>query len=129
MEHCNSTTTSLELKLQLTNDSDEGDIDPTQYLRLLGSPRYICDTRPDLEYIVGMVNKFVQKTKLSHLTATKGILRYIRDTLDYGILFPATNKGNVCKLVGYTDSNWSSNVGDRKSTIGYVFLLGGALVA
>ena len=31
--------------------------------------------------------------------------------------------------MGYTDSSWCSDVEDRKSTIGYVFMLGGAPVA
>jgi hypothetical protein len=34
-----------------------------------------------------------------------------------------------CKLTAYTDSSWCGDIDDRKSTAGYVFLLGGALVA
>ena len=71
----------------------------------------------------------MQKPKVSHLAAMKRILRYLKGTLDYGILFPATGIGKECKLVGYTDSSWCSDTEDRKSTIGYVFMLGGAPVA
>lgn len=55
MEDCNSASTPGELRLHLTNDSNEGDIDPTQYKRLIGSLGYICHTRTDLAYNVGMV--------------------------------------------------------------------------
>ena len=55
----------------------------------------------------------------------KKILRYLKGTFDYGILFPAVDKGKECKLVGYTDSSWCSDAEDRKSTAGYVFMLGG----
>ena len=71
----------------------------------------------------------MQKPKVSHLAAVKRILRYLKGTFDYGILFPAVDKGKECKLVGYTDSSWCSDIEDRKSTAGYVFMLGGATIA
>lgn len=98
MEHYNSASTPAEQRLQLTKDSDEGDIDLTQYRRFIGSLRYLCHTRPDLAYNVGMVSKFMQKPKLSHLLATKRILRHLRGTLDV-ILFPVEMKeGNASLL-------------------------------
>ena len=99
-----ATQAPVEPKLQLLKDSDEDDVDPTQYRRLIGSLRYLCHTRHDLAYSVGVVSRFMQKPEVSHLTATKRILRYLKGTLDYGILFPAVDEGKECKLVGYTDS-------------------------
>ncbi|PNX65991.1 copia protein, partial [Trifolium pratense] len=52
--------------------------------------------------------------------AAKRILRYIRGTMDYGILFPNTDKGNQCELIAYTDSNWCGDANDRKSTAGII---------
>ncbi|XP_050875805.1 secreted RxLR effector protein 161-like [Lathyrus oleraceus] len=100
-----------------------------QYRRLIGSLRYLCHTRLGLAYSVGMVSRFMQKPKVSHLTTTKRILRYLNGTLDYGILFHATDEEKECKLVDYTDSSWCSDAEDRKSTVGYVLMLGGAPVA
>ena len=71
----------------------------------------------------------MQKPKVSHLAAAKRILRYLKGTFDYGILFPTADKGKECKLVGYTDSHWSNDVEDRKSTVGYVCILGGAPIS
>ena len=71
----------------------------------------------------------MQKPKVSHLAAKKRILRYLKGTLDYGILFPIADEGKECKLVGYTNSSWCSDVEDQKSTAGYAFMLGGAPVA
>lgn len=62
----------------------------------------MCNTRPDLAYNVGIVSKFMERPKTSHMVATKRILRYIRGTIKYGILFPALEKQCECKLVGYT---------------------------
>ena len=129
MEECNPTSTPAELRLQLSKDSEEDNVDPTQYIRLIGSLRNLCHIRPNLAYSVGMVSRFIQNPKVLYLTAVKRILRYLKGTLDYGILFPAADKGKACKLVRYTDSSWCSDAEDRKSTAGYVFILGGAPVA
>lgn len=36
MKDCNATSTSTEPRLQLMKDSNEDDVDPTQYRRLIG---------------------------------------------------------------------------------------------
>jgi len=78
MEHYNSEVTPAEPRLQLSKDANEKEVDPNQYKRLIGSLRYLCNMRPDLAYIVGIVSRFMEKSKSSHLEATKRILRYIR---------------------------------------------------
>src|SRR3954470_2065443 len=108
MEECNSTSTPAEIRLQLSKNPDEDDVDPIQYRRLIGSLRYLCHTRPNLGYNVGMVRRSMQKSKVSHLEVAKRILRYLKGTLDYGIMFPASDEGKECKLVGYTNSSWCS---------------------
>ncbi|XP_050888702.1 secreted RxLR effector protein 161-like [Lathyrus oleraceus] len=129
MEVCNATSKPVEPRLQLSKNSDENDADPTQYKRLIGSLRYLCHIRHDLAYNVGMVSRFMQKSNVSHLVATNRILRYLKGTLNYGILFHASDEGKEYKLVDYTDSSGCSDVEDRKFTVCYVFMLGGALVA
>ncbi|XP_050914648.1 secreted RxLR effector protein 161-like [Lathyrus oleraceus] len=129
MQECNPTSIPTEPRLQLSNDTNEDDIDPAQYRRLIGSLRYICHTRPDLAYNIGMVNRFMHTPKVSHLAKTKRLIRYLKGTLDYGILFPKAGEGKECNLMGYTDSSWCSDVDDKKSTDGYLFMLGGASVA
>ncbi|XP_050908038.1 uncharacterized protein LOC127121623 [Lathyrus oleraceus] len=74
-------------------------------------------------------SKTSKKPEVSHLAATKMILRYLKGTLIYGIMFPTSDVRKECKLVGYTDSDWCSDGEDRKFTVGYVFILGGAPVA
>ena len=126
MEHCNAAITPAEARLQLSKSEDEQDVDPTQYRRLIGSLRYLCNTRPDLAFSVGIASRFMEKPKVSHLAAIKRILRYIKGTLGCGILFPATDNGGKCELLGHTDSSWCGDKDDRKSTAGYVFMFGGA---
>lgn len=78
----------------------------------------MTSTRPDLVYSVGMVTRFMETPKQSHLQAAKRILRYIKGTVDDGIFYTVSND---FQLVGYTDSDWGGDIGERKSTSGYVF--------
>ncbi|KAK3019822.1 hypothetical protein RJ639_005124 [Escallonia herrerae] len=55
------------------------------------------------------------------LKVAKRILRYIKGTLDYGIMYSSSQD---FKLVGYCDSDWADDKDDRKSTTGFVFFMG-----
>ncbi|XP_047309984.1 uncharacterized mitochondrial protein AtMg00810-like [Impatiens glandulifera] len=59
-------------------------------------------------------------TELHHNVA-KRALRYLKGTYDYGILY--TKKGGDIKLESYTDSDYASDLDDRKSTSRYIFQL------
>jgi hypothetical protein len=60
-----------------------------------------------------------------HWTAVKRILRYLRDTIDYGLRFIKT--GSLL-LSAFSDADWAGNLDDRRSTGGYVVFLGGILI-
>ncbi|XP_058761878.1 uncharacterized mitochondrial protein AtMg00810-like [Vicia villosa] len=124
IEHCNVAITPCEERLQLSKSEDEQDVGPNQYRRLIGSLRYLCNTRPDLAFSVDIASRFMEKPKVSHMGAVKKILRYVKGTLGCGILFPASDTGRKCYLLGFTDSNWCGDKDDRKSTAGYIFMFG-----
>ncbi|GAU45509.1 hypothetical protein TSUD_129550 [Trifolium subterraneum] len=127
--NCNLAVTPAEPRLQLSKCEEEDSVDPTKFRSLIGSLRYLCNTRPDLVYSVGIVSRFMDKPRVSHLAAVKRILRYVKGTMDCGIVFPASDVGKNCKLVGYTDASWCGDVEDRKSTVGYLFLIGDAPIS
>ena len=56
----------------------------------------------------------------------KRILRYLKGTCNYGLLY---RKDASAELTGYSDADWAGDVGDRKSTSGYIYLLGGAAIS
>jgi len=67
---------------------------------------------------------------LQHWVGVKRVLRYIKGTLDYGLLYKTTNRnGEVSDLRGYADADWAGDVTTRKSTSGYVFQIGSSTVS
>ncbi|XP_058783543.1 secreted RxLR effector protein 161-like [Vicia villosa] len=122
MEHCNIDITPAEPKLQLSKNEHEKDVNLTRYQRLIGSLRYLCNTRPNLDFSVEIMSKFMEILKMSHFVAVKRILRYIKGSIGCGILFPTTDKGIKYNLFSYTHSNWCKNKDDRKSTDEYIFM-------
>ncbi|MCI33750.1 hypothetical protein A2U01_0054967, partial [Trifolium medium] len=57
MDECNPALTPSEPRLQLTRGTDEKEVDATEYRKLIGSLRYLCNTRPDIAYSVGINHK------------------------------------------------------------------------
>jgi len=48
-------------------------------------------------------------------------MRYIKGTLEYGILFPKCLTEDSIELIVYYDADWCGDKQDRKSTSGYIF--------
>ena len=49
------------------------------------------------------------------------ILYYVQGTIDYGFHYAV---GAQLDLAGFTDSDWEGDGNDRKSTLGFVFMIG-----
>ena len=62
----------------------------------------------------------MKNPKKPHLEAVRRILRYVKSTIDYGLLY---KKGEDCKLVHYCDVDYACDHDTRRSTIEYVFKL------
>ena len=127
MTRCNPCDTPMEQRLKLTTAKPGTELDVTSYRRLIGSLRYLVNTRPDIAYAVGIASRFVEAPAKEHWSAVKRIVRYIKGTLDYGCKFQKGD-GIGLNLLGYTDSDCSGDLVRRKSTSGIIFFLGSNLV-
>ena len=96
------------------------------YQQLVGSLIYLTLTRPDISYAVGVVSRYMQNPRKPNWEAIRCILRYVKGTNDYGLLY---KKGETCKLVGYCDVDYSGDHDTRHSTTGYMFSLGTIVVS
>ncbi|CAL0313725.1 unnamed protein product [Lupinus luteus] len=65
----------------------------------------------------------------SHMIAAKRIMRYLKGTMNHGIMFPNQTEVSEPCFVGYSDSDWCGDKEDRESTSGYVFSMFGAPIS
>lgn len=95
------------------------------YASAVGSLMYamLC-TRPDICFAVGMVSRFQSNPGREHWTAVKHIIKYLKRTRDYMLVFQSED----LIPIGYTDSDFQSDRDSRKSTSGNVFVLGGGAI-
>ena len=84
-------------------------------------------TRPDLAYSVGQLQRYASCPRKKHWEAMKRIVRYLKGTMDLGLLYRRDCIGEG--IIGAADSDWASDPDDRKSTSGYVFTYAGAAFA
>ena len=61
-----------------------------------------------------------------HYAVVLRILRYLKDTIFKGLYFPSHSS---LTLQAYSDADWAGDPIDRRSTIGYCFLLGDSLIS
>lgn len=75
MINCNPCATPMESRLKLYKNKD-GDIvvEPTAYRSIIGSLRYIVNTRPDMAFAVGVVSRYMEAPNKDHWAAIKHVL-------------------------------------------------------
>ena len=125
MKGCNSCAIPMENRLKLSKNDKTPSVDKTKYRSIIGSLRYLVNTRPDIAYAVGIVSRYMEEPKTSHWATVKQILRYLSGTVHFGCVY---KRQGSTELVGFSDSDLAGDVDDRKSTSGSVFLLGTSLV-
>jgi hypothetical protein len=126
MADCNSTKFPMDPGAKLDEDKDGAKVDATDYRRIIGCLRYLLHTRPDLSYAVGMASRFMEKPTVMHKNAVKQIMRYIKGTLEFGLVYTQTKVDEV--LEGYSDSDVGGDLVGRRSTGGMAFYLNESLV-
>jgi hypothetical protein len=116
----------MSTSVKISSDLAGKYVDPSLYKSMIGSLLYLTASRPDISFSVGVCAPFQANPKESHLTAVKRIIRYVNDTLLYGIWY--SRETNLV-VVGYSDADWAGNADDRNSTSGGCFYVGNNLVA
>ena len=112
--------------MKLIKDPEGRKVDNTIYKQMVGSLMYLTATRPYIMHVVSLISMFMECPKEIHLLAAKRILRYLKGTASYGLLY---KKGGKKYLFGFSDSDYVGDLDDRKSTSGYAFMLGSGVVS
>jgi len=99
-------------------------IDPGQYKRLIGKLIYLTVTRPDITFAVRIMSRFMHQPREVHWTALR-IFSYIKSSPGKDLLY---KKHGHVHILGYSDSGYAGDKGDRKSITSYCTIVGGNLV-
>ena len=68
----------------------------------------------------------MERPTILHQKVVKHILRYVKGTVHYGLVYPRRSSEMV--ITGYSDSDLAGDMDDRKSTRGMVFYLNDSLI-
>jgi hypothetical protein len=102
---CNPYAIPMESRLKLQKESNSALVGATEYRSLVGSLRYLINTRPDLAFAVGYVSRYMEGPH--------------EDPREEG----------SAKLISYSDSDLVGDLDSRKNTSGVLFFLGDSPVS
>ena len=130
MENSKSISTPLDAgKTFHKRTEDEESFNLQVYQQAIGCLTYVSTaTRPDISAAVGVLSQYMSDPSKEHWAGIKRLLRYIKGTLSYGLMFEA-DEGESTNLYGYADANWAGDVDTRRSTSGYVFKVANSTVS
>ena len=126
MSDCNATKVPMDPGAKLDVDKQGERTDATMYRRIIGCLRYLLHTRPDMSFSVGVASRFMEKPTVKHFNAVKQIMRYLKGTLNFGLVYTQEKKPE--ELVGYTYSDSGGDIVGRRSTSGMAFYLNEGLI-
>ncbi|GKA68228.1 putative RNA-directed DNA polymerase [Tanacetum coccineum] len=125
MVDCKPVDTPMIMNQKLYMEKKARLADKGRYQRMVGKLIYLSHTRPDIAHVVGVVSKFMHQPQKAHMKAVLRIIRYLKGTTGHGVLF---KQNGHLETQLYTDADWAGDKGDRRSTSGYLTLVGGNLV-
>lgn len=86
----------------------------------------MCVTRSDIHFGVNKLSQYMQDTSICHWKDVLRVLRYLKGTLDHGLLIRASHvSSNNVVFISYADANWDSGLVDRNSASGHYLLHNG----
>ncbi|RDY06797.1 Copia protein, partial [Mucuna pruriens] len=98
MLQSNLAGTPAKVGIFLDKETDEELVDPTHYRKIVGCLR------------------FIQKSRQSHLLATKRILRYVQGTIGFGVLLSKGEAEAERELIGCSNSHWCGDKAEYIAT-------------
>lgn len=100
----------------------------TQFRSIIGKLLYAANTvRFDINYIVLRLSRHLSSPKVKHLLAAKRVIRYLKGTADFGIVYHA---GVPQVLRCYSDADFASDPEtNSRSITGMIVMYGGSPVS
>jgi hypothetical protein len=107
----------------------EPESNPKPYQSAVGALMYpMLGMRPDLACAVGALRRHNTTPRPVHFISLDRVFKYLRGSSALRLIFKReAPEGAV--LCGFMDADWVSDINDRKSTSGFVFMLAGAAIS
>eukprot|EP00253_Pinus_taeda_P017826 PITA_17826 len=126
MEDAKLVCTPMVTGCSLSENDESATVHQPTYRSMIGCLLYLTGTRPDIMHAVGIVGRFQENPKETHLQVVKRIFKYLQGTKNYGLWYPIDTD---LTLHAYTNADWAGSMDDRKSTGGGAFFMGSRLVS
>ena len=130
MENTKSATTPLLAGYMPEPAAPDVTIDPelqSRYQTVIGSLLYLMlGTRPDITFAVTKLAQYAARPTKEHLQKALNICCYLVGTKNYCITY---NSFSGQGLMACTDSDWASDLFNRKSQSGYFLKLAGGAIS
>ncbi|OWZ03591.1 Integrase, catalytic core protein [Phytophthora megakarya] len=99
-------------------DADRAQMHDKVYRGLIGSLMYLMTgSRPDIAFSMMIVRKYLNNPGLTHWSAVKRILRYVKGTLNYGLVVNGRGS-DALQLKAFVDSDYAKDIDTRSSVSG-----------
>ena len=116
MTVCKLCSTPVDTQAKVSATEGPPVADPTAFRNLAGALQYLTFTWPNISYVVQQICLHMHDPRELHLATLKRTLRYLRGTLDFGLLLRCSASTD---LTVYTDADWAGCPDTRCSTSGY----------
>ena len=73
-----------------------------------------------------MLGRYLSNPGMDHWNKAKRVMWYLQITKDYMLTY---RRSNHLEIVGYSDSDFMGYLDNRRSTLGYIFMLAGGAVS
>ncbi|XP_058739155.1 secreted RxLR effector protein 161-like [Vicia villosa] len=101
MDDSNPVSSPVNPNVKLEKNGEEDKVDVTLFKQIVGSLRYMCNSRPDI--------------------GCKKNSKILKGSIEYEILFRRNSKGKEATITCFSDADWSGDKEDRRSTTEYLF--------
>lgn len=129
MDDCKISKIPVEPKLNLEKGPVDNNL-KVPYKELVGSLMYLMlGSRPDLCFVVSYFGRFQNCFTETHWKHLKNVIRYLKYTVNFGLCYSSNNDSRFkIDLKAYVDSDYASDINDRKSVSGFVILINNNVV-
>jgi len=135
MADCKPLSTPMEPNLHLSRSQcpqttqEVDQMRHTPYLAAVGALMYLATTtRPDIAYTVGSLARFNSNPGWVHWLAVKHLMRYIKGTMDYSLIY-APDPTCSEPFLTYSDADHGGCKDTGRSTGGYILKMGTGAVS